>query len=151
VQDFAWWSGLTVADGKAGLAMNKDVLVEEVVDGKSYWLSAATPADLPFPSPSAHLLATYDEYTVAYKDRSALRDPAYADKADKRTFWWAYLLDGRIVGMWRRVFEKDRIVIESDLRPLSGGERGAIEAAAARYGRFYGLPVVLERPGLGDE
>jgi hypothetical protein len=141
VQDFAWWSGLTVADGKAGLAMNEGVLLEEVMDGRSYWLAAATPADLPFPSPSAHLLATYDEYTVAYKDRSALRDLAYADKADKSTFWWAYLLDGRIVGMWRREFKKEGIVIESDLRPLSEAERAAIEAATVRYGEFYQMAV----------
>lgn len=115
------------------------VQAQEYLDTKA----VATPAELPFPSPSAHLLATYDEYTVAYKDRRVLQDPAYADKADKSTFWWAYLLDGRVAGMWRRVFKKDEIVIESDLRPLSEGERAAIEGAAARYGRFYGLPVVM--------
>lgn len=144
VHDFVWWSGLTVADTKAGLAMNKAELVEELIDGRSYWLAVSMPATLEFPCPSAHLLATYDEYTVAYKDRSALIDPGYADKADKSTFWWAYLLDGRIAGMWRRTFTKDAIIIDSDLRPLTPAEQTAIQAAADRYGRFYGLPVIMQ-------
>jgi hypothetical protein len=141
VHDFAWWSGLTVADAKVGLAMNEGKLVEEVVDGQTYWRSAAMPAELPFPSPSAHLLAVYDEYTVAYKDRRNLLDGGYLEKEDKSSFWWVYLLDGRIAGRWRREFTKDEVIIDSDLRPLSAAEQAAIEKAAERYGRFYGLPV----------
>ncbi len=43
IQDFAWWSGLTAADARAGLEMVKSEFVQEVVDGKTYWLSPSTP------------------------------------------------------------------------------------------------------------
>jgi hypothetical protein len=47
IQDFVWWSGLTVADAKAGLEMAGSSLVKEVVDGRSYWRPASMPAVVP--------------------------------------------------------------------------------------------------------
>ena len=56
--DFAWWSGLTKADVKAGLEMVATQLIHKVIDSKSYWFSASTPP----PRKSSHqafLLPTY--------------------------------------------------------------------------------------------
>ena len=39
LNDFAWWSGLTVADAKAGVQMLAGDLVHADVDGKRYWLA----------------------------------------------------------------------------------------------------------------
>src|SRR5205823_6387041 len=39
IKDFAWWSGLTVSEVKAGLEMSKPHLTQEVVDGRTYWFS----------------------------------------------------------------------------------------------------------------
>lgn len=71
VQDFSWWSGLTIADVKAGIEMVKQHLVQEVIDGQTYWFAAS--ASQPKESaPEALLLPTYDEYIIGYTDRSAL-------------------------------------------------------------------------------
>ena len=43
LQDFVWWSGLTVADARAALAMVTSQLMHEVVDGQTYWFSASMP------------------------------------------------------------------------------------------------------------
>src|SRR6201996_2016284 len=40
LQDFVWWSGLTVNDAKAGLEMVKDRLTNEISDGNTYWFAA---------------------------------------------------------------------------------------------------------------
>ena len=71
IQDFSWWSGLTIADVKAGIEMVKQYLTQEVIDGQTYWFSQT--ALLPKgSSPEALLLPTYDEHVIGYTDRSAL-------------------------------------------------------------------------------
>ena len=61
--------GLTVKEAKSGLEGANDNLVEE--DG--YWLAPSTGARRGIALP--HLLP-FDEYSVAYRDRSAIIDPA---------------------------------------------------------------------------
>src|SRR5207244_1248846 len=79
VQDFVWWSGLTTTDARVALVMAKAHLVREVSDSQTYWLASSMPAARE-PSPTAYLLPPYDEYTVAYRDRSAVLDPLYAKR-----------------------------------------------------------------------
>jgi len=43
VQDFAWWSGLPVADARSGIGMLKHQMIHEDVDGQTYWFAASTP------------------------------------------------------------------------------------------------------------
>jgi hypothetical protein len=81
IQDFSWWSGLTIADVKAGIEMVKASLVNEVIDGQTYWFasSASLPKDI---SPEALLLPTYDEYIIGYTDRSAFFESSYSEMSE---------------------------------------------------------------------
>lgn len=147
VQDFTWWSGLTVADAKLGIELAGPRLERETLDGRDYWFSAKEPAAR-LESPTAWLLPPFDEYTVAYKDRSAVLDPAQGKLMSiNGIFYPVILLDGRAAGTWKRVFKKDSVVITlSPFSPLKKKELGAIAEAAERYGAFLGLPAVLEPP-----
>src|SRR5207244_8566351 len=49
VQDFVWWSGLTTTDAKAGLDMVRRHVVQETIDGRTYWLSASMRAGVRVP------------------------------------------------------------------------------------------------------
>lgn len=104
LQDFTWWSKLTLADAKVGLAQARSELVEYVYDGASYW---ALPG-VTEPDPMAGgglLLAGYDEYILGYQDRAPSLPPEYAFRiqlAKNGVFKPALLLDGRAVGTWRR-------------------------------------------------
>ena len=142
-QDLAWWSGLTIADVRAGLEMARPHLVQESVDGKSYWRPASTPS-MRDAGLTAYLLPTYDEYTIAYRDRSAYLDPAIAEVARNRDFTSSIVIDGRIVGMWKRTFSRGAVVIElAPFRPFTAAERDGIVAAARRFGEFLGMSVEL--------
>lgn len=44
VHDFAWWSGLTIADVRAGLEGATSRLLSEVIDGRTYWFAATKQA-----------------------------------------------------------------------------------------------------------
>jgi hypothetical protein len=142
VQDFAWWSGLTVADARAGIEMVRPQLTREIIDGTEYWLTDS-PVQVENISPVVHLLPVYDEFIVAYTDRSA----AYNDVStlrDNIVFYYAIVLDGCVVGTWKRAIKKQVVEIETTLfEALTDGEHEALDAAAQQYGDFVGLPVEM--------
>ncbi len=138
LQDFVWWSGLTTADARAGLAMVTSQLLHEVVDGQTYWFSESTPPAKVL-SQTAHLLPNFDEYTVGYKDRSAVIDVSHTEKFDSRgsVLNNVLVLNGQVVGTWRRTLKKDAVIITPNLFiPLTIAETCAFAAEANRYGVF---------------
>ncbi len=90
----------------------------------------------------AHLIPAFDEYLVAYRDRRAVLDPEQARRhnAGGGMLNPCVLLDGRVVGTWRRELAKSRVRIALDLfGKTSRAERAAIDEAAERYAAFLGL------------
>lgn len=61
------------------------------------------------------------------------------------------VLDGQVVGHWRRRLTTKVLTIDMQLaRPLGDAERDALDDAVARYGRFVGVPVSWSTsPALG--
>lgn len=142
-KDFAWWSSLSMKDVKAGLAMNA-ALKRETINGKEYWFPAKVPAYRPS-TPSVMLLPTYDEYGIAFTDRSDMMvEGDWKDLMEQGLYVNAILLDGVAVGAWRRSYAKKGILIElQPFRPFTRRERNAIEEAAERFSAFLKLPVMI--------
>lgn len=91
----------------------------------------------------AHLLPAYDEYTIAYKDHSAILDPDYRERV-VAAFGIVLVIDGRIVGTWKRVIAKDRVLLTLDsFRDLNATEQQAVAQAVQRYQTFLGKPIML--------
>jgi|SRR5579875_18401 hypothetical protein len=142
LQDFTWWSGLAAADARTGLEMVKSQLAGETIDNRIYWRSPSTPL-AKVAMPAAYLLPPYDEYTVAYKDRSAVLNPRDAQRTGNGIFGPTIVVDGQIVGVWKRVFKKDTVIITQELfTPLSEAQKEALAAAAGRYSRFVGKSLI---------
>lgn len=145
VQDFAKWSGLTVADGSAGLEAVKAQLRHEQVGGQTHWSSISEPITKDG-SPIAYLLSVYDEYISGYKDRSAMIDEKHAARlwALGNALTYIVVVDGQVVGTWKRTLRRDRVLIETNIfTQLAKDAQRAVVAAAHRYGEFLGLPVEL--------
>ena len=54
------------------------------------------------------------------------------------------VVDGYVVGSWKRTIRRDSVVIETfPFTPLNTAESDGLAAAAAKYGEFLGMPVVL--------
>ncbi len=146
LQDFSWWSGLTMADAKNGIEMVKSEFVSDVLHGKEYWFSASR---LPKNKqhPRVFLLPNYDEYFIGFKDRSAITQVARqagiaAD--DPALIAHVIILDGQIIGGWRRMLNKSGVLVETSLITKVGRtEWGLIAQAAERFGRFLNLRVSL--------
>lgn len=145
LQDFVWWSGLTMNDARIGIDLVKSQLECETIDKQSYWFVPSAPKKKS--SPTVHLLQNYDEYTVAYTDRASIFDVTHTDKLDSRgniIFQYAIMMDGLVVGTWKRTIKKNEVVINVVLfTTLTDDQHQAIIAAAQGYGKFLELPVVL--------
>lgn len=143
IHDFMWWSGLTMAEARPGMEAVPSQLYSETIDGKTYWWTEATPsADMH--SPALHLLPPFDEYLVSYKDRSPSLEPENTFvAAPERHLGPIIVLDGRVVGTWKRTFKKDTATIVATCgRELTSAERAAFEVAARRYADFVGMSVL---------
>ncbi|HEY8188932.1 MAG TPA: winged helix DNA-binding domain-containing protein [Pyrinomonadaceae bacterium] len=144
--DFAWWSGLAPTDVRKGLEMVTAHFAKEVIDGKTYWLPTSMPAVKRILR-VAYLLPPFDEYLVAYKDRSAVTDPGVNQESisDNFLFQPTIVWDGRIVGTWMRKIEKAAVILTvHSLAPFNETEKKGVGKAVRRYGEFLKLPAMLQ-------
>jgi hypothetical protein len=145
-QDFAWWAGLTLADARAGLSMVGGQLRREELDGQTYWMPQTMPA-VTKKAKAIYLLPDYDEYTVGYQDRSAMLDADVMEQLGEvrgSVLNPVIVLNGKVIGMWKRTFEKNGVVIAARLlRSPSKSEERALEMAVERYGAFLGTSATL--------
>jgi hypothetical protein len=146
LQDFVWWTGLAMVDARSGLEAVKAQLVEEKAEGRSYW-RAPTPSPLPDNLPSAYLLPGFDEFVLGYSDRSAIMSAEQGKliAGVNGVFAYTMILDGQVVGTWKRTFRKGAIEISFlPFEPLPDFASQAFDAAALRYGEFLGMAVKVE-------
>ncbi|MEI5582318.1 MULTISPECIES: winged helix DNA-binding domain-containing protein [unclassified Agromyces] len=104
IADFAWWAGVTKADAKTGLAAAGD-RVEPFDDEHDRFVAAGSMDGATVRPRGALALAAFDEYFLGYADRSAVCEPRYADfviPGGNGIFQPLLVLDGRVVGTWRR-------------------------------------------------
>jgi hypothetical protein len=146
LQDFVWWSGLTAADAKNGLEMNSSQLMNEIIDNQAYWRSSSLPPanDL---SQLIYLLPNFDEYTVGYTDRSAIIAASDTEKinAPGDVLNPVIVLDGRVIGTWKRTIKKDSVILTPNLfNSPTKPETRALTASANRYGAFLNLPMNID-------
>jgi hypothetical protein len=142
-KDFGWWSGLTLAEIRAAAERAGPALAAAGLDGRRDWAGAApaVPAPAaPAPLDGAWLLPAFDEYTVAYQDRSALLGGRPVPAADLLNP--VLLLDGRAAGVWKRTIARDRVkIVLAPFGRLSARDRVRLDEAAQRYAEFLGLPA----------
>ncbi len=155
--DFAWWSGLTVADARRGIEAARPRLASALVDGKTFWFAPERGREWGRQRARSrravvHLLPNFDELVVAYRDHAPSLAPGVAGKLTARPVVvgnHVVVVDGRVVGGWRRSEAKGALTVETMLvSRLDGGARAALRAAATRFQSFLGMPVKLRaRPG----
>ncbi|HEU0295388.1 MAG TPA: winged helix DNA-binding domain-containing protein [Anaerolineales bacterium] len=146
LQDFMWWSGLTLADAKQGIEMVKSEFQQEAMDRQTYWFPERH-SETAAKSSTVYLLPNYDEYFIGFRDRSAIGElaaKANIAKNDPTLFDHITILDGQVAGGWKRTLAKNKVIVElSPITKLTKPEKQAVATAAERYGRFLGLAVEI--------
>ena len=149
--DFAWWSGLTVSDATKGIQLAGRSLERVIIGDRTYWSDVSPRSRRKAKSPIAHLLPNYDEYFIGFKDRSAIAQrlkSAGLTSTVNGLIGNVIVVDGQLVGGWRRTLAKNGVVVDLVLStPLTGAEQRSVDLAAKAYGDFLGLPVKSRRRG----
>ncbi|HVR38432.1 MAG TPA: winged helix DNA-binding domain-containing protein [Thermoanaerobaculia bacterium] len=123
IADFMWWSGLTMKEAKEAIALG-EVDIDHAKRARMQ-------------SPHVQLLPPFDEYTVAYRDRSAVLDPAFTKQvnAGGGIFKAIVVIDGIVIGTWTRALRSKSVKV-STFRELTAREARAVDRAAERYKSF---------------
>lgn len=142
-RDFAWWSGLTLAEVRAALHLVERRLLHETIEEETYWFSQPDGAALPRHPASAHLLPPFDEYLVGYRDRGAVLDPRHTSRLGA-LLSPVVEIAGRIAGTWKRELAPGRVTVHlAPFARLPAKEKQQVATAAGRYGKFLGVPATL--------
>jgi hypothetical protein len=140
VQDFHWWSGLTMTDARAGLASIKSDLQTFDIEEKTYFFrenSATNEVGAPL-----FLLPAFDEYCVSYKDRNAVFASEWQSQAItiNGIFKPIIVINGRVEGVWKRTIKKNTVAIETQFfNPKTVVDSKKLAQAKAHFGQFLGL------------
>ena len=143
LQDFVWWTGLTMGDARLALQLAQSALTSVTIAGNTYWLAGAISSQLP--PLQAYLLPGFDEFMLGYTDRSAALAPQHRPLLTPTNGMLSatMVMDGQVVGTWRRTLRKQGVAVElSPFEPLPAGQQELLKSAVARYGAYLGLPVV---------
>jgi hypothetical protein len=151
VKDFSWWSGLTKVEARRAAHLAGDFLRSTTIDGLEYWLMREAPVALPGRLPVL-LLPPFDEYTVAYADRSVAADPGLLPSIG-HGLAPNIVVNGQIAGTWKRtLLAQGSVVVTSFLlRILNRNEQDGLARAIKRYAEYLGSPLATadKRPESG--
>jgi hypothetical protein len=142
IQDFVWWSGLTIKDAKVGIANLPPYFVNIRIDGQEHIFAPGNPKEPEHPTHS-FLMPDYDEYGIAYKNRDFLllpKDKVVAN-VEKHSFPFnrMVIVNGKTVGTWQRTIKGKELSVE--VAPFYGHneqEKVIVEKSINRFKAFFG-------------
>ncbi|MFN8411640.1 MAG: winged helix DNA-binding domain-containing protein [Anaerolineales bacterium] len=141
LQDFIWWSGLSVSQAKEGLELAKTSLNSEALESQTYWFGDS----FTFPKSieaSAYLLPAFDEFIISYKDRTATLPITAHQQAisSNGIFWPVIVVNGQAIGTWKRTIKKQKVIISLNFfKQPDKKVRQSLENAAGAFGKFLEL------------
>ena len=153
--DLARWAGITLGEARRGRAISGAVLATIELGGRTYHLDPETldheTGAVPSPATRTLLLPGFDEYLLGYGDRSAVLAPEHADRivpGGNGLFRPTIVVDGRVVGTWRRTTRAGEILVIPELfGPPDAELLPGLSDAARAYGSFLGRDADLATSG----
>jgi hypothetical protein len=140
LEDFGWWSGLTLTDARHALENTKQQFNSEKLNGQEYWFGK----NLLFPekkkSAGVQLLPAYDEFIISYKDRTAGLAPEHHKKvlSNNGIFFPVIVADGQVVATWKKSVEKGGLAVEAHFfQPPPAKWLAAVTKRVKELGAFY--------------
>jgi len=144
IPDFCWWSGLTLTKARKGVALNSKKINQFTKDNQTYYFTGNFKESQP--DDTIHFLPAFDEFLIAYKDRSASMDTSHYKKviAGYGIFKPLMIQNGFVKGTWQRTVKKDEVHIQlSFIDKVNTSEFEKFAKASEDYGKFLGKKVVI--------
>ncbi len=138
LEDFVWWSGLTVKDSKLALETIKSNFVSETIGKQIFWFT--NPFFIPkLAKDSVYVLPAFDEFIISYKDRTASL-PFENHKntvSNNGIFRPVIVINGQVSGIWKRTIKKNEVIVEIELFNLNNrAKKKLMDEALEKFGQF---------------
>ena len=138
IEDFVWWSNLTLTETRHALEDVKSGFFTETIGSVKYWFPNSFNGQ-PGGKKSVHLLPAFDEFLISYRDRSSSLALIHNKKAvsDNGIFHPPVVINGQVAGLWKRTFQKNKVIIEMDLfQDADKSTKSQIGSKASLFGKF---------------
>jgi len=115
LQDFVWWSGLTVGYAKLGLeSVKSDFIIEKI--GEQNYIFPSDNINHKSNGDLVYLLPAFDEFIISYRDRTPSLPFENQIKAvsNNGVFRPVIVYKGQVIGIWKRTMKKNKVVIVPD-------------------------------------
>jgi hypothetical protein len=146
LQDFVWWTGLSVGDAKRAIELSEHTLHKEIIEGNTYYMQQKN-IEKKIPN-IVKLLPPFDEYLVGYKDRTAALESTGNPKSLSAIQYLlspTVLVNGHIVGTWKRQMKQHQVMMTYDLfRTLTADESQLLQQASEQYATFFGKTLICK-------
>lgn len=108
LQDFIWWSGLSTTEARQAIYLLGASLTAETWNGQTWYLHEDSRTSMKTAASSLHLLPSYDEYLLGYKDRTDVLPKEHYPKAftNNGLFFPIILSNGEVTGNWSKPAKK---------------------------------------------
>jgi len=140
VQDFVWWSGLTMKEARIGIANLPPYFIHQKIEGHEYIYAPGNPKEIEHPKHS-FLMPDYDEYGIAYKNRDAILLPKHLTATGEKPvfpFNRMVIINGTIVGAWQRTIKNKEINVEiAPLYRFNEEEHNSMQRSINRFKSFF--------------
>lgn len=142
LQDFKWWSGLSLTDarlGVMGIGAELDIIKAEVT---YYYLNSAVSSTKTLST--CWFLPAFDEYLISYQDRTAVIDTVHHPKAFTKNgiFSPVLLYKGQAIATWEKKVAKNGLLVT--VYPFDSIDKRLhpqIAKALKDYGHFMEMPI----------
>ena len=140
LQDFVWWSGLPITDARQAIYLIDSELTAEEWNGQTWYIheDCRTRGKV---TGSLHLLPSYDEYLLGYKDRTDVLPKEHYLKAftNNGLFFPIILHKGQVVGNWNKSAKKKGLDLEySCFRQEADMDEAMLHQAKQKFAQFLG-------------
>lgn len=140
LQDFIWWSGLPITEARQAIYLIESELTAEQWNGQTWYVHKDCRMRGKVTG-CLHLLPSYDEYLLGYKDRTDVLPKEHYPKAftNNGLFYPVLLHEGQVIGNWNKSARKGGKLIEhSCFRLHDCLNEEMLNREKERYIRFLG-------------
>jgi hypothetical protein len=144
VQDFAWWSGLSVTDAKKALELVRSQLDFEKFKEDIFWFDEKTV--LPKKkTDKIFFLPSYDEFLISYKSRDVSIDPKHTSRTftNNGIFNPVIVQNAKVIGLWKPEYKREILVKMQFFSKPSERQKGLCVKAVQSFEKFMNKEVQL--------
>lgn len=135
--DFCRWAGIGMREARQAVAAGTFDHETQHHDGRDFIVTHMQSAP-----PMTALLSDFDEFILGYENRNdVLHDPSHFLRivpGGNGVFYPTVVVDGRVIGTWKRVMKRDRMIVQVNaFVPFTPEMQEQVLPAARRCAAFY--------------